>query len=201
MIHLFIFSFFSISRGRTARRPVQYSFSIVFKQTGGNVREKLAMAALIRVEEKILAEETEEVSVLARIVYLYSPSVRLFVLYSYKVNVFKNLVALMTTWRRRDSSEKPWEKCSSRRSTWRSQFGRYALLGEKSSSDFSDNESGKLLAGFRKKSRHVNAAFKYRSNSCEFVRPPTRLRCSFTARALAKRFSSRPLNEAHYLVP
>lgn len=99
--------------------------------------------------------------------------------------------------------------CSSRRSTWHNQFGRYALLGEKSSLDSRITRAGNLPlfrhpeeASTRECRR--DAAFKYRSNSlpCEFVRPPMRLRVAVSPQEPRRKGPlPRPLNEAHYLAP
>lgn len=71
----------------------------------------------------------------------------------------------MTMRRRRNSA---WEKCSSWRSTWRSQFGRYALLGEKSSPDSRITRAGNFPLGPEEISTRecrYDVTFKYRSNS------------------------------------
>jgi len=121
-----------------------------------------------------------------------------------EVNVFKNLVALWLCGADGIPQEGHGKKYSNRRSTWRSQFGRYALLGEKSSPDSRITRARNFLAEPEEISTRewYDAAFKYRSNSPVRVctRPPTCLWVAVSPQE-SWRKGPYPLNEAHYLAP
>lgn len=104
---------------------------------------------LIRVDEKVLAKRRKKSAFrsLCLFVFAYFSTVHLF---SHELNVFKNLVTMV----RRVFAKKLWKSVRSRRSTWRCQFGRYALLGEKSSRDSRITRVGNFPP---QKSRHMNA--------------------------------------------
>lgn len=109
------------------------------------------MAALIRVEKEVSAEETQRCLspfslVLSILYFRYPPAACLFVLL--KGECFQEPRGVCGYDYVAQAAGKPWEKCwNRRRSTWRSQFGRYALLGEKSSPDSQITRAGNFSPG------------------------------------------------------
>lgn len=130
--------------------------SSCFGQTGDNV-ERSSRCYINSRRRGSLGKETEEVGISAfrsscLFVFAYFSAVHLLVLS--RVECFQEFS--WRWWLGEVSREgRLWKSVRSRRSTWCCQFGRYALLGEKSLPDFRITRVGNFPP---KKSRHVNAA-------------------------------------------